>query len=261
MKIYFCLYLSLLFSTNMHSETFIREYNYVSNPQLDNESTARIIALERVKADLLQEVGIFIKVTESRSQREFNDKYYDEYERNTESITCGIAKTVVMEEKWNGTIFYIKAKIEIDVADYQNKLKAVMENSDLKAALLESKQSVNKALAELEELKRELIVNKKYTQTMSNQYNIKARHVISENYLQKSVNYYLDNDSVSTVKYAQKSIEYNPSNVRAQNVLLYKYGSGYRAPGLGYRNNTSTTRPQSGFRKNTSTTRSGSGRR
>ena len=111
--------------------SFVREYTYhVSGDDSKNE--ARQIALEEVQTLLIEELNVYIKDTFPIDNKEKNSKLTNIINDNIREIREGKIATKVLEERYNGDTFYIKAKIELD----EKELNAVMEEA-IKEELLE----------------------------------------------------------------------------------------------------------------------------
>ena len=84
-------------------KTFIREYTYTAN-WLDTKETARRISMNEVKTLLLEEVGIYMQ--SEFEMRDWEEQIGDKIEsgefaeQRILSITAGITKTEIVEEKW-----------------------------------------------------------------------------------------------------------------------------------------------------------------
>ena len=108
--ILFILFSSFLFADE---KTFVREYTYKAS-DYDSKVTSRANALEQVKRLLLEEVSVYM-------QSEFEMKDWEEQigdkivsgefaEQRILSITAGITETKILEEKWTGVEYWIKAE-------------------------------------------------------------------------------------------------------------------------------------------------------
>ncbi len=94
--------------THAAMQTFEKEYTYTAS-ELDSKSSCRAIALEQVKRILLQELGVYVESV-------FNDKAStdgrtkDEVRCEITTLSAGVASTEVVEEKWDGTTYWLKAR-------------------------------------------------------------------------------------------------------------------------------------------------------
>ncbi len=86
--------------------TCIKEYTYQAS-EVDSKLSCRTIALEQVKRLLLEELGTYL--TSETVVRDFKLT-----KDQISSLTAGIVMTVILEEKWDGKTYFLKAKIATD---------------------------------------------------------------------------------------------------------------------------------------------------
>ena len=130
------------------SKTFIKEYTYQAS-EADSKLSCRTIALEQVKRLLLEELGVYlISKTEVRNYQLATD--------TVTSITAGIVSTQIIDENWNGEKYYLKAKITADTDEVSKAVKNIGSDSEDRKALQETRERADKALLEIERLKKEL---------------------------------------------------------------------------------------------------------
>ena len=90
------------------TKTFIKEYSYQAS-ESDSKVTSRNNALAQVKRQLLEELGSYLE-----SHTEVKN-----YELNRDQIvglTAGIVQTKILDEQWNGNVYWVKAEIKADPA-------------------------------------------------------------------------------------------------------------------------------------------------
>jgi len=157
--------LILLFSCTLFAteKTFVREYTYQAS-DYDSKVTSRAIALEQVKRLLLEEVSMFIKSEINMSTTEVSiggeSELKDFYENKITSITAGITETKILEEKWTGVEYWMKAEITIDPDDLDRKVSDIVNSREKLKELEDVKKKADDALAEIERLKKELVRSK-----------------------------------------------------------------------------------------------------
>jgi len=157
--------LILLFSCTLFAteKTFVREYTYQAS-DYDSKVTSRANALEQVKRLLLEEVSMFIKSEINMSTTEVSiggeSELKDFYENKITSITAGITETKILEEKWTGVEYWMKAEITIDPDDLDRKVSDIVNSREKLKELEDVKKKADDALAEIERLKKELVRSK-----------------------------------------------------------------------------------------------------
>lgn len=154
----FIVFLSLISFVTIASpyaktETFTREYTYQAG-EADSKLSSRSIALEQVKRLLLEELGVFLS-----SRTEVRDFQLTKDEIVT--YTAGTVATIIIEERWNGSEYYMKASIKADPDQVARSLKDIKNDQDSVAELQQSRNQASALLIEMERLKKELAEYKK----------------------------------------------------------------------------------------------------
>lgn len=115
----FILLTGALFSNNILAESYIRDYTYTAS-EADSKLTSRVIALDQIKVLLLQELGTHIRHELNISRSGNGEVFANE---DIKAITAGFTKLDIIEERWNGEIYYLKAKLEANTQDVLNALE------------------------------------------------------------------------------------------------------------------------------------------
>jgi hypothetical protein len=129
------LILSFLLSANFsfaETKTFIKEYTYHAGDE-DSRNSSRTIALREVKRLLLEELGTYLE-----SQTEVINFQMTKDQITT--LTAGIVSAEVIDDKWDGKVYWLKAKI---AANPQDVIKSI-----------DSLRSDRAKVQELEELRK-----------------------------------------------------------------------------------------------------------
>ena len=111
------LILSFLLSANSsfaETKTFIKEDTHHAGDE-DSRNSSRIISLREVKRLLLEELGTYLE-----SQTEV--KNFQITKDQITALTAGIVNTEVIEDKWDGKVYWLKAKI---TANPQDVIKSI----------------------------------------------------------------------------------------------------------------------------------------
>lgn len=92
---------------------FEREYTYRASDD-DSKNSARDAALKALRSELLLEVGVFIEsylqidvVSDDVSDREY-------IREEIKQITGGTTETRILDERWDGSHFYVRAMVKVD---------------------------------------------------------------------------------------------------------------------------------------------------
>ena len=137
------------------SKSFIREYSYNAS-EADSKLSARAIALTQVKELLLEELGAYIHSTFNVSSHETLAEFKEVSNSELASMAAGVTQTKILDETWNGEIYYLKAKITIEEEDFTNRIKEISGNKEKVMYLKLLKRQADSALAEINRLKEEL---------------------------------------------------------------------------------------------------------
>jgi len=128
--------------------TVVREYTYHAG-DADSKLTCRAVALEQVKRLLLEELGTYLI-----SNTEVKDATLTKDEVITYS--AGVVATVVIEERWNGEDYYMKAKITADADEVAKSVAAMKDDQEKSLELNQLRTQTGESLKEIERLRKEL---------------------------------------------------------------------------------------------------------
>lgn len=135
-------------TTSAKVVTYIKEYNYQAG-EADSKLSARTIALEQVKRLLLEELGTYI-VSETTV------KNFELTKDQISSFTTGIVMTVIIEEKWDGKTYFLKAKIAADTDELVRLIDQLRRDHEQSMNWEEMRKKTEEALKEIERLKKEI---------------------------------------------------------------------------------------------------------
>ena len=127
--------------------TYVKEYTYQAS-ELDSKLSSRTIALEQVKRLLLEELGTYL-ISEAVV------KDFELTKDQISSLTAGILMTVILEEKWDGKTYFLKAKITTETDELIKSINNVRRDQEQSKNWEEMRERTEKALREIERLKKE----------------------------------------------------------------------------------------------------------
>ncbi len=171
--IFILLFLFIPNLTSAESKTFIKEYTYRAS-EIDSKVSCRTIALEQVKRLLLEELGSYLE-----SRTEVVDFKLTKDQIIT--LTAGIVQTQILQEKWDGDNYWLKAKINADPEVVIKSIDTLRKDQSRTRELEELSKRTEWLLRENEQLKNELRTSKSKTKIIS-QYNQSIRE-LKANYL------------------------------------------------------------------------------
>ena len=129
------------------TKVFLEEYNYQAS-EADSKLSSRVIALEQVKRLLLEKLGIYL-------ESETEVKNFQLTKDQIVTLTAGIVSAEIMDEKWDGKTYYLKAKIEADPQEVIKSLDLLRKDHQKSKELEEMRKKAEEALREVERLKTE----------------------------------------------------------------------------------------------------------
>ena len=196
----------------LNAKTWVREYTYNAS-EADSKITSRAIALEQVKRLLLEELGVYVHSTLHSEEIETSGEVKELTAKQIEIISAGITETKIIEETWNGEIYYIKAEITADENDVIKRLDAIIADKEKTRQLEDSHRRTEEALTEIERLKQQLAQTQDENEKLKLQkeYNKSSSQLTVEDWVWKGYNAYEIGEPDNAILYYQKAIEINPN--------------------------------------------------
>jgi tetratricopeptide (TPR) repeat protein len=188
------------------NKTFIKEYTYLAS-DLDSKVSSRAIALEQVKRALLEELGTYlISKTEVRDFQLTRDQIT--------TLTAGVVSAEIIDEKWDGRSYYLKARISADPDQVAKSVDSLRNDVKKTRELEDARKKADDAMREVERLKKELAVAKADTNRQGEY--IHAVNKLSANeWLSKARKFYEANAYQDAIDAFSKAIALDPKNVYA----------------------------------------------
>lgn len=214
------------FSLPLYSQTqtFVREYTYTAG-EADSKITSRAIALDQVKKILLEEIGVYLQSTFETTKVEKNNVLTELTKEQMQSITAGVTETKILEEKWNGETYYIKASITVNTQDVSNNIARIANDHGKLKELEEAKQRADSAEAVIDKLRTELAQEKNENEKLATQkeYSVASNSLSASDYFQRGYNAYEIKDLDNAILNYEQAIELAPNYIQAYNNLGVAY--------------------------------------
>lgn len=175
-------FLLFFFSTanaSAKTVTFEKEYTYQAS-EIDSKVSSRAIALEQIKRLLLDAVGTYlISETKVKNSQLTKDQIT--------TYSAGVVSAEVIDEKWDGKTYYLKAKVSADPDEVAKSIKTIGEDKQKKKELEETRKKAKDALKEIERLKKETEALKKNPKKQE-EYAKAVKELSEADWWQKGVN-------------------------------------------------------------------------
>ena len=193
-------------TTYAKTVTYFKEYRYQAS-EGDSKLSCRTVAFEQVKRLLLEELGTYLL-----SETEVKD--FQLTKDRISSLSAGIVSTVILEEKWDGQTYFLKAQISTDTAELVKLIDSVRRNQEQSSQWEELKKKTEEALKEIENLKEEMrkgkgekVTKEKYAQAVNE---LSAMDWFKQGYALKNN----DKKPEEALKAYDKAIEVDPGLAR-----------------------------------------------
>lgn len=131
---------------------FVEEYTYQAS-EADSKISSRAIALEQVKRLLLEKLGTYL-------ESETEVKNFQLTKDQIVTLTAGIVRAEIIDEKWDGKTYFLKAKMTADPKDVATSIEKLRHDRQNIKELEETRKKAAEALREVERLKKELQIAK-----------------------------------------------------------------------------------------------------
>jgi len=147
------------------SKVFIREYTYNASED-DSKNSSRKKAIKQLKSILSEEVGTHIESSlnmETTVKNGVSNKYV---KSEINSLSASITKLKILDEKWNGITYYIKASVKIDEEQTMilliEAIKSKASEKDVKRLnkiLKEQNGHLDKSYSKIQALQKKLVAH------------------------------------------------------------------------------------------------------
>ncbi|MCX5717385.1 MAG: tetratricopeptide repeat protein [Nitrospirae bacterium] len=146
--------------------TFVKEYTYQAS-ELDSKASCRTISLEMVKRLLLEELGTYLI-----SETEVKD--FKLTKEQVKTYSAGIVGAEIIDDKWDGKTYWLKAKVSADPKEAAKLLKKIMDDQFKVKELEETRKKAEELTKEVERLNKELAKATNKQPSKKNQQEYKA---------------------------------------------------------------------------------------
>jgi len=191
-------------------QSFIKEYTYQAS-ELDSKTSCRTLALEQVKRELLEELGTYVESTTVVAD-------YAIEKDEIRTISAGVVQTKLLDEKWDGRDYWLKAQLNADPEEVAASIAKVRNDSKLAGELAESRTEKEEALKEVERLKAELAdakADQARNREKLDQYNSAVNQLQASDSFEEGTALAVSGDYEGAAKAYDRAIGLRPDNAKA----------------------------------------------
>lgn len=98
---------------NKRVKEIIKDYTYNTSDD-DSKNSAREKALNQVKVIILEEIGVFVESYLEIDKVVTDKNYQKQFKQEIKNLTAGIIKTKILDEKYDGKTYFVKASVLVD---------------------------------------------------------------------------------------------------------------------------------------------------
>ncbi len=193
-------------SSIVHAETktFIKEYTYQASED-DSRNSSRTISLREVKRLLLEELGTYLEsVTEVQNFQLTKDQIT--------TLTAGIVRTEIVEEKWNGKTYWLKSKIQADSNEVIKSIDILRQDRQNMKELEEVRKRSDALLRENTILRKELASTKgEIREGKVKDYNQNIKELTASEWWEKGYAFLISKNYNDAIDSFNRSIELKPN--------------------------------------------------
>jgi len=133
-------------------KSFIEEYTYNAGDR-DSKDVCYDIAKNRLRSTLLDKLGVYVKNETVLKTTDAKGKVSQDFVDNVVVTSSGITEFKVLDQKWDGRTFWMKAVVTVDTVELRQMLLE-KQKSDMLAE--QRRQSDVQKFNDLEELKKQM---------------------------------------------------------------------------------------------------------
>lgn len=206
-KITFLSFLFLLFIPQLtfaEIKTFIKEYTYQAGDE-DSKNSCRVISLREVKRLLLEELGTYL-------ESETEVKNFQLTKDQITTLTAGIVHTEIIEEKWDGHVYWLKAKIASDSDKVVQSIDALRKDREKTRELESMKLKADELMKEVARLRKGMAAKEEGRDARKAAYDKSIRELSAADWIEKG---HAAKDYDESVAAYSKAIELDPNSMKA----------------------------------------------
>ena len=222
----FIIFLSSAVPSHAEKVTFVKEYTYQAS-ELDSKASCRTISLEMVKRLLLEELGTYLI-----SETEVKD--FKLTKEQVKTYSAGIVGAEIIEDKWDGKTYWLKARVSADPKEVSKSLKKIMDDPFKGKELEETRKKAEDLTKEVERLNKELAktTNKQPSKKIQQEYKTAIQGLTANEWLNRGVEAAIAERLKDAIEAFTKAIKLKPdysAAYRGRALVYYKIGNHQQA--------------------------------
>ena len=142
---------------------FVREYSYRASED-DSRNSSRRKALDQIKVELSEEIGIYIESYLEINKIVSADITRNDVSHEIKTLSSNITRINILDENWDGKTYFVRASVKTNprqaIATLLEAIKAKSAKSEidrLNLIIKEQEAQINQSKAEAAELQKELL--------------------------------------------------------------------------------------------------------
>jgi len=197
--------------------SFEKEYKYYTM-ESDNRVSSRTITHEKIKLNLLEELGTYLEGKDEIKKMGLTKKQLS-------VLASGIVNITILDEAWTGNEYYIRAKIVVP-EQITNLVSSIWTDHE-KTSLIEAiRRKALKTLQEIEKQRETITSSKVITNSQKiNAYNNNIQVLILTNLLEKGYSLLISRKLNEALEIYNKAIKLNPQDAIAYTLRGSAYSS------------------------------------
>ena len=203
MLVFTILFLLSIMPTSAKTVTYVKEYTYQAS-EMDSKLSCRTIALEQVKRLLLEELGTYL----------IGETAVKDFELTKDqilSLTAGIVMTVILDEKWDGKTYFLKAKISTETDQLIKSMNNIRRDQEQSKTWEEMRNKAEEALKEIEKFRNEIGIGEG-EKTRQGRHAKLVHELNAIDWFKKGYKLrYRDKNNQEAMKAFDKAIEFDPN--------------------------------------------------
>ncbi len=212
----FCVLLLFPFASQAKTVTFVEKYTYDAS-EADSKLTCRTISLLQVKSLLLEKLGTYIETkTEVANYQITKDEIT--------ALSAGIIKTEILEEKWDGKIYSLTAKIDADPNAVAKAIKEMKGSREGEENIRKLKNVNEKSIEQIKELKEELARIQNNLININRDFSSSSNIISAWESFETGLQLQREGKYKEAISAFNKAIEHNPKYMH-----FYQRGRAYKA--------------------------------